>query len=284
MIAPARSVAARALALAVASALLVGCAGDVAIADSVPASAAPSASSAAAAAAAGTPRDPGPGRVPATGAAPTRETDWESTASRPSATPHRPRFAMDLFEPDDFVGQYTFEWCVGASLQMALLVTDRTNDRSRAFQAGLWRAARDASDSPFGGANPIGWTATLDRLGIGPYELVSRPTLDGALETAAAAIRRTRRPVGLVMWSGRHAWVMTGFESRGDPRHTEDFEVTGVRVLDPLYPHGSRIWGRSPRPDALIAPGRLGRQFVPRLFGRIDYGVPPGYVLVLPTT
>ncbi|HEY3522886.1 MAG TPA: hypothetical protein VGK63_04220 [Candidatus Limnocylindrales bacterium] len=284
MIARQPSVAAQALALLVAATLLAGCAGEVAVADSVRVAADPSPSTAVSAPTA-SPVQRRPSSAPPVEAAPTNDADAAPTdAPAPSATPHRAEFAMDLYEPGDFVGQYTFEWCVGASLQMALLVTDRTSDRSRALQARLWRDARDRSDSPFGGANPIGWTATLNTLGIGPYRLVSLPTLEDAVATAAAAIRATRRPVGLVMWSGRHAWVMTGFESRGDPRRTTDFEVTGVRVLDPLYPHGSRVWGRSPEPDALVTPRRLGRQFVPRLFGRIDYGVPPGYVLVLPAT
>jgi hypothetical protein len=37
----------------------------------------------------------------------------------------REPFAMNLFRTGDFVAQYTFEWCVGASLQMALnMATD----------------------------------------------------------------------------------------------------------------------------------------------------------------
>jgi len=153
---------------------------------------------------------------------------------------------------------------------------------SRADQQRLWEMARDTSFSPFGGANPRGWTATLNDLGIGPYELVSIPTFDGALDVAAEAIRATKRPVGLVMWRGRHAWVMSGFESTADPRAFDDFDVTGIRVLDPLYPHGSSVWGRSPKPNSLVTPEILARQFVLRDSTRVNLGVPPGYLLVLP--
>ncbi len=114
------------------------------------------------------------------------------------------------------------------------------------------------------------------------------PDYEEALRTAAAAIRASGRPVGLVMWSGRHAWVMSGFTSIGDPRSHPDFVVTGVRVLDPLYPYGDGVWGPSPRPDALLAPTQLDDNFVPRRRrradpnGRPDY-VPAGsYVLILP--
>jgi hypothetical protein len=194
----------------------------------------------------------------------------------------REPFAMNLFRKGDFVAQYTFEWCVGASLQMALnMATDDTRT-SRTDQQRLWEMARDTSFSPFGGANPRGWTATLNELGIGPYRLVSIPTFEGALDVAAEAIRATKRPVGLVMWRGRHAWVMSGFESNADPRTFDDFDVTGIRVLDPLYPHGSSVWGRSPRPNSLVSPETLARQFVLRDSTRVNLGVPPGYLLVLP--
>jgi hypothetical protein len=206
-------------------------------------------------------------------------------AHPPVATPEPPRtrFAMDLYRKGDYVAQYTFEWCVGASLQMALNMTTAANDTSRARQEDLWEMAQARSSSPFGGANPLGWTAALNDLGIGPYVLVSLPDLDLALQVAARALRETKRPVGLVMWRGRHAWVMSGFQSNGDPARVQDPEITGIRVLDPLYPHGSKVWGRSPKPDALVTPATLAKQFVIRDRGRTNLGVPPGYLLVLPT-
>jgi hypothetical protein len=194
----------------------------------------------------------------------------------------REPFEMNLFRNGDFVAQYTFEWCVGASLQMALNMATDDSRTSRADQQRLWEMARDTSFSPFGGANPRGWTATLNELGVGPYELVSIPTFDAALDVAAQAIRATKRPVGLVMWRGRHAWVMSGFEANADPRTFDDFDVTGIRVLDPLYPHGSSVWGRSPKPNSLVSPETLAKQFVLRDSTRVNLGVPPGYLLVLP--
>lgn len=193
-------------------------------------------------------------------------------------------FAMNLAKRADFVAQYTFEWCVGASLQMALNMATDEERTSRQDQADLWAMARDRSFSPFGGANPRGWTAALNDLGIGPYVLVSVPDYDDALTTAAEAIRATKRPVGLVMWRGRHAWVMSGFEASADPRATDSFEVTGIHVHDPLYPHGSSVWGKSPKPNSLVSPATLARQFVERdnERSRVDLGVASGYLLILP--
>jgi hypothetical protein len=114
--------------------------------------------------------------------------------------------------------------------------------------------------------------------------MVSEPTLDAAIRRAAAAIVETNRPVGLVMWRGRHAWMMSGFESLGDPRTRPDFRVTGINVHDPLHPHGSRRWGPSPAPNDLVTPEVLGAQFVARTGGRVRLPVAPGYILILPTT
>jgi hypothetical protein len=205
-------------------------------------------------------------------------------ASGEPAAPALERFAIDLYRKGDFVRQFTFDWCVGASLQMMEAMSGGTRDLGRARQERLWEMARDRSFSPFGGANPRGWTAALNDLGVGRYVLVSLPDLDRALRAAALALRATGRPVGLVMWAGRHAWVMSGFESTGDPLRDETFRVTGIRVHDPLHPHGSRVWGRSPAPDELVTPATLGRQFVARTSRRVDLGVGPGYLLVLPTT
>lgn len=193
-------------------------------------------------------------------------------------------FDMNLYRSGDFVAQYTFEWCVGASLQMALNMATDASRTTRADQERLWEMARDRSDSPFGGANPRGWTAALNDLGIGPYVLVSLPTFEEAVRVAAQAIRDTDRPVGLVMWRGRHAWVMSGFEATADPARFDTFEVTGIRVQDPLYPHGSRVWGPSPKPDSLLTPAELAKQYVLRDSRRVDLGVPPGWLLILPAT
>ena len=65
-------------------------------------------------------------------------------------------------------------------------------------------------------------------------------------------------------------------------------------VMDPLYPHGSAVWGPSPKPREALSPSQLGRQFVPRRMGSIPNGSSAGpgtslmsglagkYVLVLP--
>lgn len=194
-------------------------------------------------------------------------------------------FSLNLYRDGDFVPQYTFDWCVAASIQMAHNLVDDTGGGSwagTAQQSELWEMARARSSDSFNGANPYGWAQVLTEVGMGPYRVVSVPNYEDTLQTAARAIAETGRPVGLVMWSGRHAWVMSGFESVGDPSQFAEFAVTGVRVLDPLYPYGSGQWGPSPEPNSLLTPQQLSTQFVVRDPRRWSSALPTGYLLVLP--
>jgi hypothetical protein len=128
----------------------------------------------------------------------------------------------------------------------------------------------------------LGWALVLTEVGMGPYAVVSVADYEEALQTAARAIADTDRPVGLVNWRGRHVWVMSGFESLGDPDQFPEFSVTGIRVQDPLYPYGSEQWGPSPAPNALLTPEQLATQFVVREPRRWSSNLPTGYMLVLP--
>jgi hypothetical protein len=207
-----------------------------------------------------------------------------------------PGFAIDLAGKRDFVAQTNFVQCVGASMQMMLNIMGETNDRTAAKQNELQVLARELSGRRNGpqrqGASVRGWAGGLTLLGAGPYRLVGATTLDEALKIAAKAIRQTGKPVGLLVWRGRHAWVMSGFHATADPLTAQDYEVTAAIVMDPLYPHGSSVWGPSPRPREALSPVEVGRQFVPRRQGSFATGTTPGstimsglagkYVLVLP--
>ncbi len=179
------------------------------------------------------------------------------------------RFTYDLSVPRDFVAQTNFVQCVGASMQMMLNMIRPKDDRSAATQLTLQELARDLSGQrPDGrerqGASVRGWTAGMNLLGAGPYRLVGTNTLDDALRVAATAMRETGHPVGLLVWRGRHAWVMSGFHATADPLTGGDFDVTAAVVMDPLYPYGSKVWGPSPKPREALTPAELGKQFVRR--------------------
>ena len=232
---------------------------------------------------------PEPTPAPTAEPEPTAEPTPEATPApdpEPDPEPQVQRepkpYAINLATRSDFAAQYTFEWCVGASVMMARSIITGGGSESRPTQRRYWEMARDRTiGSPYGGANPVGWAATLTDLDLGAYRLVSLPSFDEAVTQAAKAIVKTGRPVGLVMWAGRHAWVMTGFEATANPRRFDDARVTRIRVMDPLYPHGSR-WGPSPAPNALITRKALRRQFVERNRPDYDFGMEPGWLLVLP--
>jgi hypothetical protein len=207
-------------------------------------------------------------------------------------------FGLDLASGSDFVAQSNLVQCVGASMQMMLNIMGPRVDRSARTQGRLQVLARSLSGPARPGftrkgASVTGWTAGLNQLDAGPYRLVGAATLDEALRLAAASIRETGKPVGLLVWAGRHAWVMSGFRATADPRRTSDFRVTAAIVLDPLYPNRSTRWGASPKPRQALSPSQLGQQFVPRRHGTWA-GAPTGpdgaaitamagrYVIVMP--
>ena len=199
------------------------------------------------------------------------------------------RYEVDVARRADFVPQTTFVQCVGASLQMMINMIEPGRDRSARTQLRLQKLARKLSPprrdgSIRQGASVRGWVKVLQREVDQPYRLVGTDTLNQAVKLAARAIERTGAPVGLLVWRGRHAWVMSGFEASADPRHADNFDVTGIRVLDPLYPHGSSVWGPSPKPNSLVSPATLAKQFVVRdiLRSRVNLGVPTGYLMILP--
>jgi hypothetical protein len=195
----------------------------------------------------------------------------------------------------DWVAQTNFVQCVGASMQMMINMIEPGRDRSARTQSRLQRLARAWSGPRPGGgqrqgASVRGWASGLNIMGAGPYRLVGTSTLQGALKTAAKAIAETGKPVGLLVWRGRHAWVMSGFTATADPLKTNDFRVTRAIIHDPLYPHGNELWGPSPRPGEALTPAEVGRQFVPRrrstrwldIPGFMPSKLGGKYVLVLP--
>jgi hypothetical protein len=210
----------------------------------------------------------------------------------PGAAAGARSFTFNVGRPADFVAQTNFVQCVGASMQMMLNMIEPGRDRSARTQLRLQRLARKWSGTrPDGvvrkGASVRGWANGLNLLDAGPYRLVGTKTLKGALLTAAKAIRMTGKPVGLLVWRGRHAWVMSGFRATGDPLFDRRARITHAIVFDPLYPHRNEVWGRSPRPGEALTPAQLGRQFVKRQSrfnwpSNVSLGMDRRYVLVLP--
>lgn len=206
-------------------------------------------------------------------------------------------FSINLYRKGDFVSQATPYWCIGASMQMMLNMIGVTDDDSRAAQEKNMRVARSDGPSSRGsdqeqdsqlaggalrGAGSGGWARGLVELGA---RLYAQRAVDGygeALRVAAEALRRTNRPVGLIVWRGAHAWVMSGFTATADPLVDPDYRITGVYIQDPWYPRVSSIWGPGQKPNSWISVNALKADFLPRRGGQRHADQAGKYVLVMP--
>ena len=199
-------------------------------------------------------------------------------------------YTLDLGSRADYVGQTNLVQCVGASMQMMLNMIEPGADRSAKTQLRLQKLARKWSPPRLDGgirkgASVVGWATGLSLEGAGPYKVIGVDSLEEAMLVAARAMRRTGRPVGLLVWRGRHAWVMSGFHATGDPLIAGS-TVTAALIEDPLHPYGgSSTWGPSPSPGEALTVNEVGRQFVRRRTGFSIWSTPDlggKYVLVLP--
>jgi hypothetical protein len=194
-------------------------------------------------------------------------------------------YTLDLYREGDHVAQYHGSWCVGASMQMMInMIEDGRPDRSRRTQKAMYDLARDVSpwEERRPGASTYGWAGGLTELGHGPYVELSAPGKQWALRIAARQMRYTRKPVGLLVWSGRHAWVMSGFRATADPAYTDDFEVTHVYIEDPWAGRSSPAWGRGLDPHSLVRVSRLSGFTRWSSHHRPEYGRDGHYVIVAP--
>lgn len=202
-------------------------------------------------------------------------------------------FTINLADESDFVSQYTPYWCIGASMQMMLKIVGVADDDSRAAQEQYMRVARAEGASPqdvdpnesaggLRGAGSGGWARGLTQLGAGRYEERAIDGYDEAVRASALALRTTRRPVGLIVWRGAHAWVMTGFTATADPAVDPDFEVTGVYIHDSWYPRISSIWGPGQEPNSWISIDALKEDFLARRGGRWHAELAGKFVVVMP--
>jgi len=163
-------------------------------------------------------------------------------------------YHIDLYRSGVFVTQYRWTWCVGASSQMMLNIIQGTSNTSLARQRTLVKYAMNHDgflDSNTGGSDATGFAAALNHFGGGTYSVVTSTNFRQAVRRAAKSLRATGRPVGLLVMGGRHAWVMSGFDATADPAATNNFDVTGVYILGPLYPKEQKGYFDKP-PDTRL--------------------------------
>ena len=157
-----------------------------------------------------------------------------SPAHTDAATP----FGLDVYFGSGYERQVDNRTCTAASTAMMLnFIAGRDLGLS---QMGILNYAqpRDAlNDKKQRGSDPLGWSRALTyfstRTGTSfTYNWEAHASEAAALKRAARQIAVTRKPVGLAIMNGRHAVVMTGFESNRDPL-LGDFTLTHVWISDP---------------------------------------------------
>ena len=192
---------------------------------------------------------------------------------------------VDLYRSGTFTTQQTWRWCTAADVQLIRNIVRHETDHARASQEryyGYMRAHNRYALPPADGIDPAGWAAGLRRFVDGRYRVIANTTFSAALRTAVTNLRRTQRPVGLLVAHGNHAWVLTGFTATADPAVTSRFSITSVRVTGPLWGLQSRTYGYDMRPDTRLTPSQLHDFLIPWHYGRIRMAWEGRYVTIQP--
>ncbi len=182
------------------------------------------------------------------------------------------RGGVDLYRSGVFTTQQTWLWCTAADVQIMRNIVDRQADHSRSNQSRYFddMRAHDHYAIPVSdGTEPSGWAAGLRHFVDPRYQLVQSTSFDAALRSAVTSLRKTNRPVGLLVAHGDHAWVLTGFTATADPARTSNFTVTSVLVVGPLWGLQSRSYGYDMRPDTRLTPSQLRGFFTPWHYARV---------------
>jgi hypothetical protein len=181
--------------------------------------------------------DPSPSESPEASPTPDIEPAWTGS--------------FNLYRSTAWVRQYRNYTCTAASTQTMINLIRGRSDRSLLLQLRIIKYAK-THDYLRGsaGSDPAGWARALTRFGGGTYAWRTFTSRSSALRYAAKRMLATGKPVGLLVWRGRHAWTMTGFTSATDPRTDPAAVVTGIYVAPPLV-------GVDPRPNTYIRAGSL---------------------------
>ncbi len=173
--------------------------------------------------------------------------------------------SIDLYRDGVFTTQKTWLWCTAAGVQIVRNIVERDDDHSTSGQRRYfdWMRTRNRYDLPeSAGVDPQGWTAGLRRFVDDRYRLVASRSFRAGLRSAVENLRRTHLPVALTVANGGHGWILTGFAATADPLLTDDFEVTSVRVVGPLFGRQSK-GGYDMPPDTKLTTDELRRFFTP---------------------
>jgi len=149
-------------------------------------------------------------------------------------------YKRDVYFSAGYERQVDGRTCTAASTAMMLnFIARRDLDLDQMDILRYSQAGDALKDTQQRGSDPLGWATALTEFsslagkGQFRYRWEAHTSEYGALKRAAKQIASTGKPVGITVRNGRHAVVMTGFESTRDPRLGE-FKLTHVWISDPL--------------------------------------------------
>lgn len=166
---------------------------------------------------------------------------------------------IDVSRTGAAVTQYTSYWCVPAATQTMLNLIKDTSDRTYATQSRLYTELRAANKYRYKtpGNDVRGWARVLTAhlpAGSG-YADQSYTSRSAAYAAIVDAMDRTRRPVGIVIDTGTHAWTVLGFRVR------ETVGVPGSRTILGFYVVGPLGSPKDPWPKAYYTVDQLSTRY-----------------------
>lgn len=193
-------------------------------------------------------------------------------------------FTKDLYFAAGYVRQIDGRTCTAASTSMMMnFIAGRSLGLSQMEILNYAQPIDALNDRVQRGSDPLGWSKVATQYSAiaglpTTYKWAAYPTKASALKAAALAIATYNKPVGLAVWNGKHAIVMTGFSATADPT-LGAFTLKTVITSDPYWKGGTvgkhRTWSATgmnfPRYTEMDANKRFDKNW----YGR--------YVIVFPT-
>jgi hypothetical protein len=150
----------------------------------------------------------------------------------------------DVYFAAGYEHQVDSRTCTAASTAMMMNFIARRDLNLSQLAILRYEQPRDAlQDSVQRGSDPLGWSRAASYYSrwtgrTTTYDWRAYGSANTALRLAARQIAITGKPVGLLVWHGRHAMVMTGFTASADPSRTTSFTLYTIWVSDPYgSPH-----------------------------------------------
>lgn len=150
-----------------------------------------------------------------------------------------PLYSRDVYFVGSFERQIDSRTCTAASTAMMMNMIARRDLNLSQMTVLRFAQARDSLNNRVQrGSDPLGWS----RAATYYSQRTARPTTYrfetfgsrmAALNRAASLIAWTGKPVGLLVQHGRHAVVMTGIRSFGNPNQTMEFRLLTIAISDP---------------------------------------------------